>query len=127
LQCRSAEERCALLFLAASDSVPLRALADHGYLARLEPVPGPVTAVRPRIVAMDAYLREREGPSGRSRLPQEAMRVIRRGLARGPVLVQVPRTGYSPAIACTFCGTRAQCPQCAAPLSQTGRHGPLHC
>src|SRR5699024_6967686 len=34
LQCRSAEERCALLFLAASDSVTLRALADHGYLAR---------------------------------------------------------------------------------------------
>lgn len=127
LQCRSAEERCALLFLAASDSVPLRALADLGYLARLEPLPAPVTAVRPRIVAMDQYLREREGPSGRSRLPQEAMRVLRRGLERGPVLVQVPRTGYVPAIACTFCGTRAQCPHCAAPLSLGARGGPLHC
>ncbi|ASK66984.1 primosomal protein N' [Brachybacterium avium] len=127
LQCRSAEERCALLFLAASESVTLRALADHGYLARLEPVPGPVTAVRPRIVAMDEYLREREGPSGRSRLPQEAMRVIRRGLERGPVLVQVPRSGYVPAIACTFCHTRAQCPHCSAPLSLSGRNGPLHC
>ena len=127
LQCRSAEERCALLFLAASDSVTLRALADHGYLARLEPVPGPVTAVRPHIVAMDEYLREREGPSGRSRLPQEAMRVIRRGLSRGPVLVQVPRSGYVPAIACTFCRTRAQCPHCSAPLSLSGRNGPLHC
>lgn len=127
LQCRSAEERSALLFLAASDSVPLRALADAGYLARLEPLPAPVTAVRPHIVAMDQYLREREGASGRSRLPQEAMRVIRRGLETGPVLVQVPRTGYTPAIACTFCGTRAQCPHCSAPLSQSGRHGPLHC
>lgn len=127
LQCRSAEERCALLFLSASDSVTLRALADRGYLARLEPVPAPVTAVRPRIVAMDEYLREREGPSGRSRLPQEAMRVIRRGLERGPVLVQVPRSGYVPAIACTFCRTRALCPHCSAPLSLSGRHGPLHC
>ena len=127
LQCRSAEERCALLFLAASDSVTLRALAEHGYLARLEPVPGPVTAVRPRIVAMDEYLREREGPSGRSRLPQEAMKVLRRGLERGPVLVQVPRSGYVPAIACTFCRTRAQCPHCSAPLSLSGRNGPLHC
>ncbi|HEX7349688.1 primosomal protein N' [Brachybacterium sp.] len=127
LQCRSAEERCALLFLSASDSVTLRSLADRGYLARLEPVPAPVTAVRPRIVAMDEYLREREGASGRSRLPQEAMRVIRRGLELGPVLVQVPRTGYVPAIACTFCRTRAQCPHCSAPLSLSGRNGPLHC
>src|SRR5690606_5364623 len=127
LQCRSAEERCALLFLSSSESVTLRALADLGYLARLEPLPGPVTAVRPRIVAMDEYLREREGPSGRSRLPQEAMRVIRRGLERGSVLVQVPRSGYAPAIACTFCRTRAQCPHCSAPLAQSGRGGPLHC
>lgn len=127
LQCRSAEERCALLFLGASESVTLRALTDAGYLARLDPVPAPVTAVRPRVVAMDQYLRDREGPSGRSRLPQEAMRVLRKGLQAGPVLVQVPRTGYAPAIACTFCGTRARCPECAAPLSQRGRNGPLHC
>lgn len=127
LQCRSAEERCALLFLGASPSIALHSLVEAGYLARLDPLPAPVHAVRPRIVAMDQYLRDREGPSGRSRLPQEAMRVLRRGLERGPVLVQVPRTGYAPAIACTFCGTRARCPQCAAPLSQAGRGGPLHC
>ena len=127
LQCRSHEERCALLFLSASDSVPLRALTDAGYLARLDPVPAPVRTVRPHIVAMDQYLRDREGASGRSRLPQEAMRVIRRGLERGPVLVQVPRSGYVPAIACTFCGTRAQCPHCAAQLSIAGRSGHLHC
>src|SRR5690606_15151061 len=53
LQSRSAEERCAQLFLGASESVTHRALVDHGYLARLEPVPAHVYAVRPRIVAMD--------------------------------------------------------------------------
>lgn len=53
--------------------------------------------------------------------------MLRKGLQGGPVLVQVPRTGYAPAIACTFCGTRARCPECAAPLSQRGRNGPLHC
>ena len=127
LQSRSALERCALLFLAASESVPLRALAGAGYLRRLDPLPAPVTAVRPRIVAMDQYLRDREGASGRSRMPREALRVVRQGLERGPVLVQVPRSGYVPAIACTFCGTRCHCPRCSAPLSLTGRSGPLHC
>lgn len=127
LQCRSHEERCALLFLSSSESVAMRTLSRTGYLARLDPLPAPVTAVRPRIVAMDQYLRDREGPSGSSRMPQEAMRVIRSGLSRGPVLVQVPRSGYVPAVSCTFCGTRCRCPHCAAPLSVMGRSGPLHC
>lgn len=127
LQCRSHQERCALLFLAASDAVPLRALTDSGYLTRLDPEPAPLTQLRPRIVAMDEYLRDREGPSGRSRLPREALRVIRTGIQHGPVLVQVPRSGYVPAVACTFCGTRCRCPRCAGPLLLSGRTGPLQC
>lgn len=127
LQCRSAEERSALLLLSASCSTTEAWLADTGYLRLLDPMPAPVTTVRPHVRAMDDYLREREGPSGHSRVPQEAMRVIRTGITRGPVLVQVPRSGYSPAIACTFCGTRCTCPTCSAPLSQAGRGGPLVC
>ena len=53
--------------------------------------------------------------------------MIRRGLEKGPVLVQVPRSGTCPAIACDLLRTRAQCPHCAAPLSLAGRNGPLHC
>lgn len=127
LQCRSAEERCALLLLSHSLGVEVDALAQSGYLHLLPPQAAPLAAVRPRIVAMDEYLREREGPSGRSRIPREAMRVIRQGIARGPVLVQVPRSGYVPAVACTFCGTRCICPQCSAPLSLHGRSGVLQC
>lgn len=127
LQCRSAEERAALLLLSHARSVVETALADHGYLRMLEPAPAPITSVRPHIRAMDDFLREREGASGRSRLPSEAMRVIRTGIARGPVLVQVPRSGYVPAVSCSFCGTRCTCPTCAAPLSLAGRTGPLVC
>ncbi|WP_010534631.1 primosomal protein N' [Brachybacterium squillarum] len=127
LQLRSRHERCALLFLASSESIPLRMLIEGGYLRRLSPVPRPAAEERPRVVAMDDYLREREGPSGHSRMPREVMRVIRSGLERGPVLVQVPRSGYVPAVACTFCATRARCPHCSGPLSFAGRSGPLHC
>ncbi|GAB2543374.1 primosomal protein N' family DNA-binding protein [Brachybacterium huguangmaarense] len=127
LQCRSSEERAALLLLSSSRSVMQQSLADAGYVAMLEPVPAPLPAVRPLIRAMDDYLREREGASGRSRIPAEAMRVIRTGLARGPVLVQVPRGGYVPAVACSFCGTRCICPTCSGPLAFSGRGGPLQC
>lgn len=127
LQCRSAEERAALLLLSASLSPTVLALAEHGYLRRLEPVASAADVVRPRIEVMDEHLREREGPSGHSRLPLHALAVLRSGMERGPVLVQVPRTGYIPAVACTVCGTRALCPQCSAPMSLQGRAAALHC
>lgn len=127
LQCRSAEERAALLLLSSSLSPTVLALEGHGYLHRLEPVADAADEVRPRIEAMDEYLREREGPSGRSRLPSHALAVVRSGLERGPVLVQVPRSGYIPAVACTFCGTRVLCPTCSAPMSLQGRSSALHC
>lgn len=127
LQSRSAQEHCALLLVSRSLDPQTLFLAETGYLHLLPPVPAPLTAVRPHIEAMDEYLREREGPSGRSRMPQQAMRVLREGMARGPVLVQVPRSGYVPAVACTFCGTRCRCPQCAAPLVLRGRGGGLQC
>lgn len=127
LQARSHHERCALLFLAAAPSIPVHALTRSGYLHRLDPAPLPSAQSRPRVVAMDEYLREREGPSGRSRMPQQALAVIRQGLARGPVLVQVPRSGYVPAVACDFCRTRCLCPTCSAPLALVGRSGTLQC
>ncbi|PWH05920.1 primosomal protein N' [Brachybacterium endophyticum] len=127
LQCRSAEERAALLLVSRSLDPQTDALAESGYLHLLPPAPAPLTTLRPHIEAMDEYLREREGPSGRSRIPQQAMRVLREGIERGPVLVQVPRSGYVPAVACTFCGTRCRCPQCSAPLVLRGRGGGLHC
>ncbi|MGY5764564.1 primosomal protein N' family DNA-binding protein [Brachybacterium sp. DNPG3] len=127
LQCRSREERAALLLVSSTESVAVRTLVDAGHLVDLSPVPAPMPLVRPRIIAMDRYLRDREGPGGRTRIPGEALRVIRQGMTRGPVLVQVPRSGYAPAVACTFCGTRARCPECSAPLTVRGRSGPLQC
>jgi primosomal protein N' (replication factor Y) len=127
LQARSATEHCALLLLSSSLGTEVAMLARTGYLHLLEPVPQPPHEVRPQIRLMDEYLRSREGPSGSSRMPREALAVIRRGLEHGPVLVQVPRSGYLPAVACTFCGTRCRCPTCAAALVMDGGGGILHC
>ncbi|WP_230860012.1 primosomal protein N' [Actinoplanes aureus] len=56
-----------------------------------------------------------------ARLPALAWQAARQALqADAPVLVQVPRRGYLPAIACAECRTPARCPHCSGPL---GLHG----
>jgi primosomal protein N' (replication factor Y) (superfamily II helicase) len=52
-----------------------------------------------------------------ARLPSLALDTARSALAHGPVLVQVPRRGYLPAIACATCRAAARCPACAGPLA----------
>ncbi|WUE13230.1 primosomal protein N' [Nonomuraea sp. NBC_00507] len=44
-----------------------------------------------------------------ARLPSLAWRALRQGLENGPVLVQVPRRGYLPALACRHCRAPARC------------------
>jgi primosomal protein N' (replication factor Y) (superfamily II helicase) len=53
-----------------------------------------------------------------ARLPTLAWRTARDGLATGPVLVQVPRRGYQPGLACAACRAPAHCPNCGGPLAR---------
>nr|WP_055503115.1 primosomal protein N' [Nonomuraea pusilla] len=77
----------------------------------------PITAARttvrgyaPRVrpAGEDAEL-ARDQAARQARLPSVAWRALRHGLERGPVLVQVPRRGYLPALACHHCRTPARC------------------
>lgn len=59
------------------------------------------------------------------RLPGVAFEAARAALAAGrPVLVQVPRSGYLPWLACAGCRETARCRHCAGPLGLTGRRPP---
>jgi primosomal protein N' (replication factor Y) (superfamily II helicase) len=53
-----------------------------------------------------------------ARLPTLAWRTARDGLKAGPVLVQVPRRGYQPGLACAGCRTPARCANCGGPLAR---------
>ncbi|HEY0902611.1 MAG TPA: primosomal protein N' [Marmoricola sp.] len=60
-------------------------------------------------------------PAARTaRLPREVFETIRNGLARGPVLVQTPRSGYATRLSCETCRTPATCATCRGPLRITG-------
>jgi len=81
-----------------------------------------VRAAAPRVVAAgdDAEL-GRDAGARSARLPTVAWRTARETLAAGaPVLVQVPRRGYVPALACERCRAPARCVTCSGPLGAGG-------
>jgi primosomal protein N' (replication factor Y) len=56
-----------------------------------------------------------------ARLPAVAFEAAREAFAAGaPALVQVPRRGYVPGLACANCRTAAHCRRCAGPLALPG-------
>ncbi len=86
-------------------------------------------AAAPRIVALGDDVELERDPVARSaRLPALAFRTARAALAAGsPVLVQVPRRGYAPTLACARDRTPARCGHCAGPLAATARQGAPSC
>ncbi|MGW0435061.1 primosomal protein N' [Micromonospora sp. NPDC003197] len=60
----------------------------------------------------------RDPAAATARLPSLAWEAARGALrADTPVLVQVPRRGYLPSVACADCRAPARCPHCAGPLA----------
>ncbi|MEU4543498.1 primosomal protein N' [Nonomuraea dietziae] len=88
-----------------------------------------VRAVAPRVkpAGEDGELAKDQAARA-ARLPSVAWRALRLGLEDGPVLVQVPRRGYLPSLACRTCRAPARCahpPTRATLTEQLLCHGPL--
>ena len=78
--------------------------ARRGAAAR----PTSVRAAAPRVLVAGDDL-DRAGPAALARLPPLAWRTAKAALENGPVLVQVPRRGYLPSLACQHCREPARC------------------
>ncbi|MEZ5191193.1 MAG: hypothetical protein R2734_00635 [Nocardioides sp.] len=76
--------------------------------------------------ATDAEL-ERDPYARGARLPTAAYHAVRDGLEDGPVLVQTPRSGYAPSVACERCRAPARCASCTGPLGLSGPTSPPAC
>jgi primosomal protein N' (replication factor Y) len=83
----------------------------------------------PRTVALGDDVELERDPAARSaRLPALAFRTAREALASGrPVLVQVPRRGYLPSLACVNDRTPARCKHCHGPLATASSHAIASC
>jgi primosomal protein N' (replication factor Y) len=61
-----------------------------------------------------------------ARLPGLALRTAREALGRGPVLFQVPRSGYLAAVACERCHAQVRC-RCGGPAQLAGERAVPRC
>jgi len=106
---RASQAKCALLLAGAARSCEAQNWVERGWLGAIEQTPERRRAEAP---AMRTVADEPQG-----RLPVAASQAIRAGLSSGPVLVQVPRAGYLPSLACQRCGTPVRCPDCHGPVA----------
>lgn len=110
-----------------TQSVAGAALLERGWAAALRPDRDSARSRMPRIVASgdDIFLRS-DAATHSARMPKVAMDAARAAIDAGnPVLVQVPRRGYLPVLACVRCGTPARCAQCRGPLALRSGRDPL--
>lgn len=126
LALRSGLEGAGLLLAGYSRSVEAQSYVEAGWAGELRAPRALVRRALPRVEVPGEIELEVEGPSGRARIPSLAYRALREALADGPVLVQVPRGGYAPVVACARCRTPARCPACSGPLSMD-REGRVTC
>jgi primosomal protein N' (replication factor Y) len=103
-------------------------LIGTGWAASITAARPTVRRCAPRIQAAGADAELARDEAARSaRIPSLALRAARAGLARGPVLVQVPRRGYVTAVACENCRAPARCAVCGGPLALETGGGPASC
>ena len=126
LRARAELSGAAVLIGSTSRTAEAQQMLDDGWARELVADRAEVRRRAPRVVvAGDDELRD---PAARAaRLPSLALRVARAALDRGPVLVQVPRSGYVPALACQTCRSPARCQACHGPLALAGGHAVPAC
>jgi primosomal protein N' (replication factor Y) len=121
---RAHQVRCAALIGGYARTAESQALVRSRWAHDLVAPRAVVRAASPRVIALDdsGHEQERDPAARTARLPSLALRTARTALEAGlPVLVQVPRRGYVPALACARCRTIARCRHCTGPLSLPDR------
>jgi primosomal protein N' (replication factor Y) len=121
---RSALAGTALLLGGFARTAEAQLLLESGWAHEIYADRGTVRACAPRVTAVgDDREQARDPAAAAARLPSLAWRTARAALADGgSVLVQVPRRGYLPALACQNDRTPARCSYCSGPLATTSGH-----
>ncbi|WP_435298300.1 primosomal protein N' [Streptomyces sp. Tue6028] len=126
LELRASRDRCGFLLGGWSCTVEAAQLVESGWALPLVADRDQVRAAAPLVRTVGDGDLARDEAARAARLPTLAWQTVREGLRHGPVLVQVPRRGYVPRMACAQCRAPARCRHCAGPL-QAQDAGELRC
>ncbi|MFG2939375.1 primosomal protein N' [Streptomyces sp. NPDC048282] len=113
---RAALDKCAFLLGGWSCTVEAAQLVANGWARPLAAGRDQVRRAAPLVRTVGDGDLARDEAARAARLPTLAWQAVRDGLRHGPVLVQVPRRGYVPRMACAQCREPARCRHCAGPL-----------
>ncbi|MFD7132574.1 primosomal protein N' [Streptomyces sp. NPDC059894] len=113
---RAAQDGCAFLMGGWSCTVEGAQLVETGWARPLVAAREQVRRAAPLVRTVGDQDLARDEAARAARLPTLAWQAVREGLRHGPVLVQVPRRGYVPRMACAACRAPARCRHCSGPL-----------
>lgn len=116
LELRATHDRCGFLLGSTSCTVEAAQLVESGWALPLIADREQVRSAAPLVRTVGDGELARDEAARAARLPSLAWQTVRDGLKSGPVLVQVPRRGYVPRLACERCRTPARCRHCSGPL-----------
>ena len=115
---RASAENTAALFAGFSMSSEAARLVRTRWASHVRAPRALVRDYSPRIFSTGSEFELARDPLAEmARIPHLAFEHARRALARGPVLVQVARSGYIPSFSCERCRMPARCGECSGPLS----------
>ncbi|MFC4002324.1 primosomal protein N' [Prauserella oleivorans] len=125
LMVRAHADRASFLAAGFARTAEAQLLLESGWAQPIVASRDELRACAPRVTPTgEDFDVARDEAARAARLPAVAFEAARSGLAAGaPVLVQVPRRGYVPGLACAHCRTRARCRHCAGPLLLPGGDG----
>ena len=126
---RAQQTGCAVLVGAHARSVEAASLLRSGWATEVVADRATVRDRAPRVSIPGATTHDLDrDPGARSvRLPSAVHTAVRSALERGPVLVQAPRGGYVPVLACERCRHPVRCSACAGPVRLVGPDAPPSC
>lgn len=116
---RAHQAKCSLAIGAAARSIATQSLCESGWARSVTPLRSAIKADAPVIRALQPGDERQDSAAAVARIPHTAWLVAKEGLLHGPVLIQVPRRGHTPALACQDCRQRAVC-DCGGPLALAG-------
>ncbi|MFJ3233013.1 primosomal protein N' [Streptomyces sp. NPDC086787] len=123
---RAAQDKCAFLLGGWNCTVEAAQLVESGWARPLVAGREQVRRTAPLVRTVGDGDLARDEAARAARLPTLAWQTARQALGHGPVLVQVPRRGYVPRMACDRCRAPARCRHCSGPL-QAPDSGELRC